>query len=361
MDPKEFDALYQPSYFPELAWLKTKLLLWDRIFRIVPYEMQDKYGDEFIEKEFGIDPSILPMESPNLGDLSGFEWKKDILRNAFAKIAMKKTNRMANQREFGIHPQKAPDWLFEMLDEFGLARDVSTSRNEWEAQHRMVHDEAGKLVLSCLGDQMASRRGLDQLTDHDLSFYVNSAGEVVIPDKVIAETSLEALLALAVFKIRVPKDIIYLPMAKVMELRKEYTELRHAFHGAILSLSTAHDLKGTVEPKFARKAINVCLEDFTEKEKKFNKSRPIKIISDWRVQSLGVMLGTIGATIAGGPAAGLIVGIGGAAIQLAHIISNPTKPSDFEKSFKYLQKLNENVEIKECLVNIQALLPEHFG
>lgn len=40
MSTISFDTLCHPSYFPPVSWVKVHFLLWDGIFRIVPFDMQ---------------------------------------------------------------------------------------------------------------------------------------------------------------------------------------------------------------------------------------------------------------------------------------------------------------------------------
>lgn len=358
MNSNQFDALYQPRYVPDPDWLKTQLLIWDRIFRIVPYEMQDQFGDAFIDEHLAIDPAFLPMLSPSPSDLIGYKKHKETLRKAFQMITEKAKGEMRESHEFGVHPRKAPAWLFDMLEEFGLAKTEQSVTDPWDSVHRMIQEDAGHLVLSCLGDSMASRRGLDQLTDSDLTFFVNSAIEVGGGLDDLPSQPLESMLAIAVFKLYVPKDLSSVPVAEVLEIRKEYSELRHSFHSTIRKLSSMHNLNGIVEPKFAEDALKSCLREFALEEKKFNKGRARRFFSDWRVQSFAVLLGAIGATLAGEPIVGMSLVLGETTVQLANVLSDRPEPSDEEKSFKYLQKLGKKLDAKKCSESIQALLPD---
>ncbi len=64
MSTTSFDALFHPSYIPTESWAKVQLLLWDRLYRIVPDDMQDKFGDEYINRVFGVYPEYYAYVVP---------------------------------------------------------------------------------------------------------------------------------------------------------------------------------------------------------------------------------------------------------------------------------------------------------
>ena len=54
------EAVYHPSYRPNIEWYKTQLLLWDNIYRIIPYSVERKFGPSILASEWGVPEEIVP-------------------------------------------------------------------------------------------------------------------------------------------------------------------------------------------------------------------------------------------------------------------------------------------------------------
>lgn len=358
MSTISYDTLYHPRYVPSGNWSKMQLLFWDKIYRIVPYDMQNEFGDDYINRVFKIDPSIMPMLEPEASDLRYYDIHKKTLKKAFKKIRKRANCDLKDpQHFFGIHPAKAPKWLFEMLEDLGLAKEIENKKEFWDEKHHWVQKDAGQLIMSCLGSRMASRRGLESTTDRKSSFFLTSANEVSNDQSDRQDSSMEEALAVAVFQFFVPKRIESLSFEQILELQKEYTELRQSFHRAIRTISKEHNLEGIVQKQRAKEVLEDCLQEFIQEHERFKKGKMSRLLGDWRVQSVGVALGGIGATIAGGPLAGLGLTIAGTTLALANSLLNRQEPSRFEQSFHYLHIVNKNLEAQKCVEGIRRYLP----
>lgn len=357
MSATSFDALYHPSYIPTESWAKVQFLLWDRLYRIVPDDMQDKFGDEYINRVFEVDPNTMPMLSPEPSDLDYYAKHKISLERAFCRIGGKVKGNLKEPEFFGIHPAKAPEWLFKILEDMNLAREMKHKHESWVDKHHWVQEDAGYLIMSCLGSRMASRRGLEPITDRKMSFYLTAANEISEDPSDREDSSIEGALAMVVFKFYVPRNIDSLSFKQIFKLREEYGELRKSFHRTVRRLSKDYNLEGIVQKKRAQEALQECLKEFNEEDRKFRKSKVKRVFGGGKMQSIGVALGGIGATIAGGPVAGLAFTIGGTAIAMTNTVLTERQPSDFERSFHYLHILDKKLKAMGCAKEIKLYLP----
>lgn len=357
MSTQSFAALYHPSYVPSANWTKVQVLFWDRIFRIVPANMQSQFGDEYIDEVFNVDPDILPMLSPRPSDLDEFDRYRVSLERALARISRERRSNRRDSDFFGINPSKAPAWLFKTLDEFDLIKKDYEDHGSWLEPHHWIQEDAGYLIMSMLSSFMARRRGLGQVTDRAISFYVTAAQEISEYQSDRSDSSMEGALGMAVFHIFVPKNIDELSFQQVFKLRNEYADLRNAFHKTVRRVSKEHNLEGIVDQERAKEAVYECIREFLDEERKFNKGSVRRALSDWRVQSIGVMLGGLGAAIAGGPVAGIAFTMGGTTIALANALVDHQELKDFEKSIKYLHILNRGLRAMGCVDEVRYYLP----
>ncbi len=116
-------------------------------------------------------------------------------------------------------------------------------------------------------------------------------------------------------------------------------------------------MEGIVQKKRAQEALQECLKEFNEEDRKFRKSKVKRLFGGWKMQSIGVALGGIGATIAGGPVAGLAFTIGGTAIAMTNTVLTKRQPSDFEQSFHYLHILDKKLKATGCAKEVNLYLP----
>lgn len=357
LEPK-FKSLYYPSYIPDRDWLKLQLLFWDQVQRIVPNQMQDKYGDNFIASNFNIDPILSPAISPEYDDLSYFDKHEASIRKAFIKIKKESEKPFDIYGNYwGVHPQKAPEWVFQNLEELGLARINEIEPDEWHEGHHLVHPDAGGLILSCLGSKLAKRHGFEPVTDHEFSFYITAANEINENQSDRSNITIEDTLGAMILKSLVPSRLDKIKFSDILKIREDYEELRIGFHKTIRNISETR-LEKIVDKKRTEEELRACLSEYLEAYNKFFKikERLKRIIKDWRTQAFGISIGALGAYFAGGPTESLYLGLGGASVSLMGVLTSEKVQSDEEKSCYYINAIRKYLEATNCIMGLRPFL-----
>lgn len=355
----QHNLLYYPSYVPDPGWLKTQLLFWDSIQRIVPYSMQEQYGDDYIAMRFRIDPKWAPPISPDYSDLSYFDKHKSSIERAFEQIRATDGATYEDAKSvFGVHPAKAPEWVFDTLLRLGLGKEQPEQHGEWVQNHYVVHPEAGKLILSCLASNVAHRRNFALATDQESQFYVTAANEVngTLSDR--HNSSVTGSLGLSILDALVPSSIDQMSFDDVISIRDEFYALREAFHRVVEHISDEFGLERIVDKKQAQTTLLKCVANYTEEFNRFNSvtRRAIRVVSDWRTQSFGASIGAVGTYLAGGPPEAVVLSSGAAVLALSGVLFSDKEKSDRIKSFHYIHRLNERIDPKKNLIGMRPFL-----
>lgn len=350
--------LYYPSYVPNENWLKLQLLFWDSVARIVPNGMQDQYGDKFIHEQFGIDPKLSPALSPGYSDLGYFDTNRKSIEKAFHAIRNTHKTFKPSMSAYGVHPSKAPDWVFETLIGLKLCQKTPEQHDGWVEEHYMMNPDAGNLILSCLASNVAARRNFAPVTDQSNLFYLTAANEVnrTLSDR--QNSSVTASLGILVLQTLVPATLNKLSFADIISIRDSYGELREAFHGVVSETSNRFGLEKIVDMAEAKKQLDQCADKYIKEYKLFNSKirRTMRTVSDWKTQSFAISLGALGTYLAAGPAGAVVISIGSAALGLAGILSSNKEKTDVTRSFHYIQKINRATEPRTDLTGIKPYL-----
>ncbi len=362
MPSPEYCTIYHPSYLPKENWAKLQLLFWDKIYRIVPYPMNNKYGDSKIEEIFKIDPKWLPAISPDGSDLQYFNDHQTSIQKAFDQIKAVANGEFNELDSFGVHPMKAPAWLFAYLEKLKLAKLSNNNDDEYTTEHHLIHPYAGELILSCLSDSIAHRRAINSITDREYNYCLTAANNINNNRNHKQIEPIESSLAFTIFEITIPNGIEKLSFQDVIKLRNDYHDLRSAFHKTMLNFSEEYKLDQIFDEKTAKEKFEACVKDYLEEHRKFNsiKGKSIRFINDWKTQVIGISLGAIATALTGGAAVPLIFSFGGISFSAVSQILQSKAPYEENKSFQYLQKLNKAIDTKEVVKNIQQFIyPVH--
>jgi hypothetical protein len=349
-----YSTVYHPSYLPKKNWTKLQLLFWDKIYRIVPYPMNKEFGDEKVEEIFNIAPEWLPTISPDGSDLQYFDEHESSIKKAFDQLKGKAGEKFNDLGNFGVHPMKAPQWLFEYLENLGLAQLSKNIIGGYTTSHHLVHPYAGELILSCLSDSIAQRRALNSITDRENNYCLTVANNISPSLNLRFTEPIESRLAFSIFETSIPNDLEKLTFKEIFKLRDDYGDLRKAFHKTMLNLSEEYKLKQIIDVKTAKDQFESCVKDYLEELRKFNsmKGQSIRFINDWKTQVIGVSLGAIATAITGGATVPLIFSFGGISFSAVSQILKSREQNYGQQSFQYLQKLNEAIDAKEVVKNI---------
>jgi hypothetical protein len=360
-------AMYHPFYEPDENWLKLQLLYWDSIGRIVPNTMQDLYGDDYFENKYKISSAFCPAIEPIWEDTLFFDKHKISLKNAFRSIGQRRfpsfsvagkaiqPNKPAKQinqirianrqnlkylKEFGIHEDKAPEWLFKYLIRNGLA--ISQPEYVYGEKY-LVNSEAASLILSCLGSSMAERRAMDVITNQKSRFYLTAASEVSRSQMDRPNNFAPSYLAFLTLEKFVP-DVKKISLPEIIKIREEYTIQRNAFHNTINEVAIKHRLELIIDQKVFNEKMTDAIQEYNTNLIKFESTirRSLSYIKDWKFQAFGGMLGL--ATIAGGVGPLVIAAkaVGGGLSLIKTISPDDINNQQF-RSHQFIEKINDRI------------------
>ncbi|MBU1951055.1 MAG: hypothetical protein KJ927_20255 [Candidatus Eisenbacteria bacterium] len=176
------DAIYYPSYLPSKEWFKTQLLLWNRIYRIVPDPMESVFGAKKISSEWGLPEEYVQTLPVAVLDMNYLNQRKRAIIKQLKWLSTLKKDLPGNLPDwlvrvlkeldsegfytdapFYLNTGKVPDWVGTKLLEYGLRRreKVDIYNNE----HYVIRQDAAELLMSCLTHTMAAHRNMSPLTN----------------------------------------------------------------------------------------------------------------------------------------------------------------------------------------------------
>ncbi len=355
------EAIYHPTYVPEKEWFKLQLLLWDKIYRIVPYSVEKDFGPARIADLWDIDESYLPIIDNTIPSRKFLEERKATIISQLKEISKKNSESFVNAKHFYLNTEKVPDWVGEYLKEFGL-RSQETY-DEWGAEHYLVREDASNFIMSCLAHYLGIAKGMSPLTNHELSCFATFGNQIgrYGEDKPSGENFNSFITG--VFDIMVPANIEELEFSEVLDIRNEYKDLRKGARNVLEDIAEEFKLNEIVDGKSAEEAIKNSLEEFKSQVESFNKSNWRRAFKDWKVQTIATVLGTLAGFIAGGPVAALAVSGTSGGISIMNQIAGKEEPSDIGKLTQYYSRINKTIEMKnfnEDLLKYRKAILENY-
>ena len=130
------EAIYYPSYVPDINWYKTQLLLWDSIYRIVPYSVENDFGAGRLSSLWNIPENYLRTVSFGMPDEQYFEDRKYAIVQQLKKLSEEKNDNYHNEEHFYLNTDKVPRWIGDTLLELGLRKKAK--KYKWGAKHYLV-------------------------------------------------------------------------------------------------------------------------------------------------------------------------------------------------------------------------------
>lgn len=359
MPDKKYEALYHPLYLPDENWTKLQLLFWDKIARIVPYPMQSLFGDSIIEEKFKIDPNILPPLEPYSEDLKYFDNHIEQIKRAFDSIKQNKLVKFDSLENFGVHPGKAPDWIFKYLEKLELAKLIEIGDKNWSKSHHNVNPIAGELILSCLGSSMAKRNNLHSITNIENNFYLTAINNLNSSAEGKAEELVNCNIGLSILEAKVPRDLHNISFQDILKFKSDYQPLKESFHKVMEDLNDINNYKGIKNQKEFKDFIESRVANYKKEYDKFDglTQRSLKFIRDWKVQAIGSTIGTFGKDIAGERVIlGNVLKAVGYGLSMIGKIPIKNFGEEKEKSFQYLQFIGKTIEAKNAIESIKPYL-----
>jgi hypothetical protein len=230
-------ALYYPYIHPRKSdHLKSALLYWDRIRRIVPNMVINGLGawgdddDTLVLADHG----LLIATQPNVYEEKAAERFFEHLESRAGKFQLDlETAKDLAGRNRGIHIEKLGFGIIERLKDLGLAHQFG----DWVS----MHDEVGAFYMFCLASEMSSQMSSPLLTDSPAE---TQLGESLLFESNGGDELTEVLYRVGI-KLPSPDKLHNVPMSQVASFAAqrapERKRFREAIEGIIEKVRSTHD------------------------------------------------------------------------------------------------------------------------
>ena len=351
------EAIYHPHYVPNKTWYKTQLLLWNKIYRIIPYSVEKRFGPPAIASRWEIPEEYVPAVTLLMPHKQYFRDRERVTKNQLRELSKREIRTFNDDAHFYLNSEKIPKWVAGTLKKHGLRKKKTYVR--WGSEHYLVREDAADFLMSCIAHKMSQDRAMSSLTDKQASCFATYGNQIGAQGRQQPSgESLNSLIA-GVFKIMVPKEIDKLNFKDVLEIREEYKDLRIAINNILETLANDFRLCEVVDKTRANNLISHALQKFECDVEKFKKRRWRRVFKAWKVQSVGTVLGMLAGYVAGGPKTAVALVGGAAGITLMNHLAGREDPSNLDKTIQYFNNINERIEINEFvegLINYRELV-----
>jgi len=335
-------AIYHPSYIPDVNWYKIQLLLWDKIYRIVPYSVESEFGKSKLAEKWNIPEEFVETFDIDVNDYKIFKHRRESIERQLKAFSKDRHNSFVNESHFLLNSQKIPGWLGDVLLKFGLRN--KNKLDQWGAKHYLVRADASEFLMSCLAYQKSIDHAVSPLTNKKTSCFITYANQLgnYYSDQPPGE-SIKSLIT-GVFNFMVPEKIEKLSFQEVIDIRNEYADLRESASNYIKSLGEEFNLNKIVNKKTAKEHIDFAINKFKEDVKKFNGGALRRTFKDWKFQTIATTLGMLSGYLAGGPAVSVGIASTGASFAIMNHIAGRPKPEELENTIQYFSIINEIID-----------------
>jgi hypothetical protein len=289
-------SLYYPYiHIQDEGWLKSSLLYWDRVRRIVPDGFEPKdWGDCYAAAEAGV--LVRASPTPYLFETAQrFRSKIPALLAEINRrgesLEVQDPAPAERNRDIRIHTEK----MEYTLRRFLIEEQIATVRGEWMVSHPDVTD----WYMTCLTTVMSEKIGSPIVTDRKRN---NDVGEYLThANPTPGEENIEQ--GRAMLRLRIPfpdaDRVAKVPIRKILRLREKYADQRRNLRDAVEELmkeiptiSDANDLRDHLRDKEAR--LNSAIQEQRRAADRFyNKTLPsfLQISAPTGLLALGINAG----------------------------------------------------------------------
>lgn len=207
-------------YYPHIEihnerWLKSALLLWDNIYRIVPPDYTPKDSDEIRNAcDTGLLRSVLLEREDMRGITQDFQ---NLIDNIEYKPAGLEYDELAY-----LHPEKIDSTLYPALEKYAV--------DESEEGFIALPKEVVRGYMFFLSTEVAKRRRLSRCTDDQYSFAVSPYfSEATNFDDYLYNQEALGFYSSLILDDILPFDIDSIPMEKIIKSSDQSKDEREAF------------------------------------------------------------------------------------------------------------------------------------
>jgi hypothetical protein len=283
------DALYFPHIeIPNSTWVKSALLFWDHIYRIVPkaYVPNDN-AEVKMAAEYGLIRPINVEEADVGGILESFREFLDGVPFMPAGLEDAETS--------FLHPEKIDAKLYPVLEQYAKGG----AKGDWlELPSDLVRG-----YMFFLSNQVAKRRQLERCTDDDASFGVAGyfSEDANFSDYLYNRES-SGFYSSLMFNDLLPLNLEDVPMEKVIKVARDSRDERAEFRSELMKFTDS--LRYCESADHAATVMNDYKDDLLSAKERLKSSQGF--LGEYDLASLFTMAIPVGLT-----AYGFMLGVGG--------------------------------------------------
>ncbi|HEX8549952.1 MAG TPA: hypothetical protein VF681_00215 [Abditibacteriaceae bacterium] len=286
MTDSDFRMLYFPSFEPDIKWLKSNLLLFDQITRIVPNDANHVDSAPIQELKSAM-PEALGTYSPSNQDISVGHESLNQLDLAFGiiaaenqktpdeiRIVISPSGKLGIENHVFLHDLKMSHLIRDSLVRHKLIRPELNSLIEHSVPkgYSIVDKRASGLILSCVAAKIARKHGWDTITDRRLE-YALTATMASQDQHYDSDNNVETMLLSAITNFVIPKEISELKMKDYTALRAAYSDVRASFRKLAAELAHLNRLDRIEDPTTLIARIESTASDFHKEWRTYHDSR----------------------------------------------------------------------------------------
>jgi hypothetical protein len=295
-------VLYYPDMEPSKFWFRSHLLFYDRIYSVIPNEL-DYRPSACISELLELDQNFFKPVAPLNTDKSLNRVNFQLFDAAFATI---KSNPDRYPEEFSF---EVTDSGINILGGATFLHDEKMSRNMVSLlkKHNFVHIDsdvfrrhsginledfsvvnlyAANLIVSHIADNIGNRLSLPTITEKSLEFSINSLNSWSIKN----DLKLKNTLASSIIQGIIPENITELSAEQFLGIREEYSDVRKSFNSLTNDLETYYDRIDSETINDIQTEIEVMSNDFINEVETIKRTLPSENIKEF----ISIFFGTAG-------------------------------------------------------------------
>ena len=248
--------LYYPTIeFQDETWLKSALIFWDKIYRIVPsgYSPNDSYEVDIAKSEGLIEDINLSAE-----DLKN---TADTFEEFCEGLSFFPSGFDASTYEVRLHSDKIDDRLKPFFRQFSESVDK-------QGFYKIPENIANGYMFS-LSDTVSKRRELSKLTDDPDMFtamtYFDVEGNF---DEYLTDEEAKDIYTTLIIENLVPADVRSVSIKRLIDLNRDSSEYKNEFKKRVSEFN--QKLSKCEDKEFATKLIQNFRKEITEVNTSYN-------------------------------------------------------------------------------------------
>ena len=348
------EVLYHPHFEPSLSWLRSSLLVYDKIYSIVPTGAS--YApSEAIKCHLEKLPDTFETLSPKPLDIVEEYFVLEALGHAFRRIASfselspTQVNRLffkssdvdSFEQELEIlgivklHEFKIAYSVYQMLENNGLIYGQSADGFAY------VDEQAASLIVSFLAQRMSNRLAMRTITDGEAFFYLSAACNVIEAGNPLDS---RGVLASSVLQFHIPENIGDLSVAEFAELRNHYEDLREAFPLYLRDLGELIQIDDIRNVPDLNARIKKIVDTIDRDMARIKQTQIGSSIRRWLPIGIGSAVTIAAAILPDNPSVKYVTGAATIAVQiLTEALKNDPIPSRLEGTQSLLLSAKEDI------------------